>query len=106
MPGKWEKVRNKKSFIVLLLSHKGCVRVKRGDVVFIGSIKCFNVVRAEEIALWSGFLCGRRSIAQFCHAAVAETTLRIGEVIRERLFHGANDVNYEPNMVCSVGVIS
>ena len=61
------------------IRHRGCIRVRRGDVVFIGSIKCFNVVRPEEIALWSGFLCGRNSIAQFCQAAVAETTVRIGE---------------------------
>ena len=42
----------------------GCVRVQRGDVIFIGSIKCFKVIRPDEIALWSGFLCGKRSIAQ------------------------------------------
>ena len=46
------------------LNFLGCVRVQRGDVIFIGSIKCFKVIRPDEIALWSGFLCGKRSIAQ------------------------------------------
>ena len=187
------------------LNFLGCVRVQRGDVIFIGSIKCFKVIRPDEIALWSGFLCGKRSIAQvkpspelvrvfllngpgpiwglvltgsgsiwselkiscrstsgafplaldsagkklqvrdypgifaeildrfwtgpteltdqttanrkyhltstkiifqYCYAAICETTVRVAEIVKQRLLSCSDDDDYQPNLVCAIGVIS
>lgn len=82
------------------LNFLGCVRVQRGDVIFIGSIKCFKVIRPDEIALWSGFLCGKRSIAQVKPSPELVRVFLSWSDLRLKVFTGSGSIWSELKISC------
>ena len=51
-------------------------------------------------------LTSTKIIFQYCYAAICETTVRVAEIVKQRLLSCSDDDDYQPNLVCAIGVIS
>lgn len=80
--------------------------LEQGDVIFIGCKKTFAVANLDDIADLTDRISGPTSVAQYCSAAVSETTVCVAEYIRDKLFDRADHPDYHINIVCALAVVT
>ena len=63
-------------------------------------------LKGPERRVLIGIFTRTKNLFQYCYAAICETTVRVAEIVKQRLLSCSDDDDYQPNLVCAIGVIS
>lgn len=88
------------------VNRKHCLHLNQGDVIVAGCRKMFSVITDEEIIDHTQRVAGADSIAQYCSAAISDSSVCLVETAREKLFQRAKNEEYHANIVCAVAVVT